>query len=138
MSQSRDILFWDLVNEISTNKSPAVNNIHWKLWELLRDLYPELDRIEYNYGGDYFALYTKGSKQEYRRIYRQQQGNAQASASASVPTIANPYRGGRVSTVPSGVRERVQQYSADGSSERKIAAATGLSRKQVRYILGRK
>lgn len=129
----RDFLFWDLVNEILTNKSPAVNNINWKLWELLRDFEPEFARIEYTRDGDYFTLYTQGSKQAYRRIYRSQSDTPQKT-----PMIKNPYRGGRVSKVPTGTRERVKQYSADGSSERKIADATGLSRKQVRHILGRK
>lgn len=136
MTQKQEWLFWTLAYEILNNNSPAVYNIGWRLREILRDL--GLNRVRYikqEYDGHrrYYALYSSTDKRAIKRIYEP----CNQSEITKMPAIANPYRGGRVSKVPNGVRERVKRYAEDGCSERKIADMTGLSRKQVRYILGR-
>lgn len=136
MTQKQEYLFWLLASEIYHNDSPATYNIYRRLSDLLNG--SGIHHAERQWDGQrqqyYCALYSSPkSKCAIRRIY-----SPCDNQTATKPCIKNPYRGGRVSKVPTGTRERVLQYATDGNSERKIADATGLSRKQVRYILGRK
>lgn len=143
MTQKTEYLFWTLVSEIFHNHSPAVSNIDWRLRNLLDSLgFKHVHRIEHKWDGQrhYYALYSSSdSKRAIKRIYEPYYSpDSNQGETIRPPIIKNPYRGGRVSKVPLGTRERVKKYADDGYSERKIATITGLSRKQVRYILGRK
>lgn len=137
LTRETEWLFWELVGEIFHNNSPAVYNIDWRLRLLLDSAgCKNVCHVKRGWNGShrYWDLYSSAdSKRAIRRVYEPNNKNGDFQKIS----IANPYRGGRVSKVPNGVRERVKQYATDGCSERKIADMTGLSRKQVRYILGR-
>ena len=136
MMQKREYLFYDLAWEILHNHSPAVSNIDWRLRLLLDNL--NVKRIERKWDGQqsYYALYSSSdSKRASKRIYELYRGGNSEPDEPVKPSIKNPYRGGRVSKVPLGTRERVKQYAKEGYSGRKIASITGLGHKQVRNIL---